>query len=170
MVAHQFAPNRTLGPYPDWGRPRGVVQLVIECFQADDYQTRPSAILPLAVCAPWCAPTARAPTHSGLHEDSQSTGPYLVPLTSEHREASSKVRVQRKNALRARLAVMMAARHHSGLLVFADAALEEVRLALHRDQIHPVKGIRRVVQRRAACTHRYREMRVNSARRHGKRR
>lgn len=71
---------------------------------------------------------------------------------------SSKVRVQRKNALRALLTVMMISRHHSGLLVFADAALEKVRLALHRDQIHPVKGIRRVVQRRAACTHRDREM------------
>jgi hypothetical protein len=43
-------------------------------------------------------------------------------------------------------------------LVFADAALEEVRLARHRDQVHKVKGIRRVIQRRAACTHRDREM------------
>ena len=37
------------------------------------------------------------------------------------------------------------ARHHAGLLVLGHAPLEEVGLALQTDQLHPVKGVGRIV-------------------------
>lgn len=39
-------------------------------------------------------------------------------------------------------------RHHSFLLVFANTLLEEVRLSLKADELHPVEGVCRVVQLR----------------------
>ena len=41
-------------------------------------------------------------------------------------------------------------RHHPLLLIFADALLEEIRLALQADELHPIEGVRRIVQLRVA--------------------
>ena len=60
--------------------------------------------------------------------------------------SGSKVGVERELAA----ATLLAAAHDARLLVLADAPLEEVCLALHRDEVHPVERVGRAEQRLAA--------------------
>merc|ERR1711985_203202 len=41
-------------------------------------------------------------------------------------------------------------RHYSLLLVFANALLKEIRFALQTDELHPIEGVRSIVQLRMA--------------------
>ena len=66
---------------------------------------------------------------------------------------ASEVSVERERVVDGEVLLGVRARHHPGLLVLRDAPLEEVGLALQRDQLHPVERVRRIVQLRRAQLH-----------------